>query len=286
MAELIRWGKIKSYIQTKYIFLMLLPIIVILVAFLILPFLSIMISSFTADSGRFTLEYYRNSFQKLYLIALKNSLVLAISTTIIGMVVGSLIAFVLVKTRPKLRNFVLSLTSVPLTFSGIVIAYSFIVMLGSSGTITLIIAKVFKINPLKFSSFLYTWKGLLVAYLYFQIPRMVLIMVNAWTKMDWSLVEAAQSLGAGHLRILRRVIIPYIKASILAGSILLFAVSMGAFGTALALTGPGVNIFPLTVYTQISDVSYNLRQADALVIILTLVTATSIYIYRRLFTSK
>jgi ABC-type uncharacterized transport system permease subunit len=58
---------------------------------------------------------------------------------------------------------------------------------------------------------------------------------------------------------------------------------MGAFGTALALTGPGVNIFPLTIYMQISDVSYNLKQADALVVILTLVTTFSIYIYRRQF---
>jgi len=276
----------KTSREKKYIFLLLLPLIIVLFAFLILPFLSIIISSFTTDSGIFTIKYYKNSFQKLYLESLKNSLVLAISTTFIGMLAGSLIAFVLVKIKPKFRNFMLSLTSVPLTFSGIVIAYSFIVMLGSSGTVTLIISKVFKINPLIFSSFLYTWRGLLVAYLYFQIPRMVLIMVNAWTKMDWSLVEAAQSLGAGSIRILRKVIIPYIKAPILAGSVLLFAVSMGAFGTALALTGPGVNIFPLTVYTQISDVSYNLRQADALVIILTIVTGTSIYIYRKLFSNK
>ena len=276
----------KAGIQRYQIIILLIPLFIILTAFLILPFVSILISSLRTDDGDFTLKFYINFFQKLYLVSLKNSLMLAVSTTILGMIFGSVIAFVLAKTSPRVRNFLLSVTSVPLTFSGIVIAYSFIVMLGSSGTLTLIISKLFHVNPLNFSSFLYTWKGLLIAYLYFQIPRMVLIMVNAWIKMDWSLVEAAQSLGAKPFRILKKVIIPYIKAPILAGSILLFAVSMGAFGTALALTGPGVNIFPLTVYTQISDVSYNLRQADALVVILTIVTATSIYIYRRQFTGK
>jgi len=276
----------KTGIRKYQTIILLLPLLIILIAFLILPFIAILISSFRTEEGDFTLRYYINFFQKLYLVSLKNSLILAISTTTLGMIFGSVIAFVLVKTSPRVKNFLLSMTSVPLTFSGIVIAFSFIVMLGSSGTITLIISKLFHINPLTFSSFLYTWKGLLIAYLYFQIPRMVLIMVNAWLKMDWNLVEAAQSLGAKPFRILKKVIIPYIKAPILAGSILLFAVSMGAFGTALALTGPGVNIFPLTVYTQISDVSYNLRQADALVVILTIVTATSIYIYRRQFTRK
>lgn len=277
----------KKYDVKKYqTIILLMPLFIILIAFLILPFISILISSLRTDEGNFTFKYYMNFFQKLYLVSLKNSLILAITTTGLGMMLGSVIAFVLFKTSPKVKNFLLSMTSIPLTFSGIVIAFSFIIMLGSSGTITLIISKIFHLNPLTFSSFLYTWKGLLIAYLYFQIPRMVLIMVNAWIKMDWSLIEAAQSLGAKPFRILKKVIIPYIKAPILAGSILLFAVSMGAFGTALSLTGPGVNIFPLTVYTQISDVSYNLRQADALVVILTIVTATSIYIYRRQFSRK
>ena len=276
----------KDYLERIKKLLLLLPLFIVLTAFLILPFFSILISSFTTDDGMLTFEYYLNSFQKLYLVSLKNSLMLAISTTLLGMLIGSVIAFVLVKIDTKFRNFMLSLTSVPLTFSGIVIAYSFIITLGSSGTLTLLISKIFNVDPLRLSSFLYTWRGLLVAYLYFQIPRMILVMVNAWVKMDWSLVEAAQSLGAGPLRIMLKVIIPYIKAPILAGSILLFAVSMGAFGTALALTGPGVNIFPLTVYTQISDVSYNLRQADALVVILTIVTASSIYVYRKKFAGK
>jgi len=108
-------------------------------------------------------------------------------------------------------------------------------------------------------------------------------MISAWGNLDWSLVEAADSLGAGTITIIKRVVIPVLWPSILAGSVLLFAVSMGAYGTALALTGVSVNILPLTIYTQVSDVSYNLPQADALSVLLTFVTTFSIYIYRRTF---
>jgi ABC-type uncharacterized transport system permease subunit len=61
-------------------------------------------------------------------------------------VFGSIIAYVLVKSPPKIKNFMMTLTSIPLTFSGLIIAFSFIVMLGSSGTLTLVISKVFKIK--------------------------------------------------------------------------------------------------------------------------------------------
>jgi putative spermidine/putrescine transport system permease protein len=79
------------------------------------------------------------------------------------------------------------------------------------------------------------------------------------------------------------VILPSIWPSVLAGSVLLFAVAMGAFATAFALVGSGVNILPLLIYTQVSDVSYNLPQANALAMILTMVTTFLIYLYQRVF---
>lgn len=263
--------------------ILLAPLFIVLILFLFVPFLSVIKESFYDSSGNISFINYKNIFQKAYIEALKNSLLLSITTSLFGVIFGTIISFYISKTRKNIRNWLISITSLPLTFSGLIIAYSFIITLGSSGTITLILQKIFGIKPLEFSSYLYTWKGLSIAYLYFQIPRMIITMISAWSNLDWSLIEAAESLGAGIFTIIKRIIIPVLWPSILAGSVLLFAVSMGAFGTALALTGVSVNILPLTIYTQVSDISYNLPQADALSILLTFVTTFSIYIYRRIF---
>ncbi len=263
--------------------LLLSPIFILLLLFLIIPFFSVLKESFCDTEGHLSLVNYANIFQKTYFEALKNSFVLAISTSLLGVIFGTIISYYISRSHTRTREWLLTITSLPLTFSGLIIAYSFIITLGSSGTITLILQKLFKIDPLSFSSYLYTWKGLVIAYLYFQIPRMVITMISAWANLDWTLVEAGESLGANLFTILKRVILPALWPSILAGSVLLFAVSMGAYGTALALTGVSVNILPLTIYTQVSDVSYNLPQADALAVLLTFVTTFSIYIYRRIF---
>ncbi len=263
--------------------LLLSPVFILLLLFLIIPFFSVLKESFYDTEGHLSLVNYANIFQKTYFEALKNSFVLAISTSLLGVIFGTIISYYISRSHTRAREWLLTITSLPLTFSGLIIAYSFIITLGSSGTITLILQKLFRIDPLSFSSYLYTWKGLVIAYLYFQIPRMVITMISAWTNLDWTLVEAAESLGANLFTILKRVILPALWPSILAGSVLLFAVSMGAYGTALALTGVSVNILPLTIYTQVSDVSYNLPQADALAVLLTFVTTFSIYIYRRIF---
>lgn len=267
-------------------FFLLLPLVFVLLAFLILPFLSTLFFSFISDSGSFTLSYYGEFFKPLYRGALKTSFILSVGVTLIGSAIGTLLAYPVSRFDRKKQTLLLSIVTVPLTFSGLIIAYFFIIMLGSSGFVTLALAKVFPINPLEFSSFLYTWKGLLIAYLYFQIPRMIIIMATSWEKLDISLVEAARSLGAGRFTILFKVILPYLKAPLLAGSTLLFAISMGAFGTALALTGTGVNIFPLVIQRQFSDVSYNPRLANALVVILTLFTTLAITVYQKNFTKQ
>lgn len=262
----------------------LLPLILLLVLFFVFPLGMVIIGSIYTEEEGFTLHYYTETlFERVNLNALKNSFILALTTTFLGVIVGVVLSYFIFRLGEQGKNFLLSLVSVPLSFSGLVIAYAFIITFGSSGTLTLLLAKLIHQDPANLSAYLYTWRGLVLAYLYFLIPRMILTMMAAWTNLDWSLVEAAESLGAGWGRILYKVIIPHIEPSILAGSALLFAAAMGAFGTAFALVGTGVNILPLLIYTQVSDVSYNLPLANTLSVMLTAVTTLLIYGYQRLF---
>ena len=268
-----------------WMYALLVPMGVVLVLFLGIPVLLVVVESVRdPETGRLTLEYYARAFtRRLFRDAMMGSLTLATVTTIVGTVLGLVVSYGVFRSRPRMQRALMTLSAVPLTFSGLVIAFAFIVTFGSSGFVTLLISRVSGWNPLDISDFLFTWRGLVVAYLYFLIPRMVLVMMAAWSNADWSLVEAAESLGASRWTTWWRVTFPMLAPSILAGSSLLFAVSMGAFGTAFALTGTGVNILPLLVYTQVSEVSANLGQADALAVVLTVVTSLVVLLYQRIF---
>jgi len=266
--------------------LLLLPLAAVLGVFLVLPLLVVLYDSFWT-AGRLSAANYLLVFRKgLYSEALRTSLVLSVSTAFIGAALGLPLSYLVHRSRAPWRDLLLAITTVPLTFSGLVIGFAFIVLLGTSGFITMLLERFFGINPLEFSAFLFTWKGLVVAYLYFLIPRMILTMVAAWSNADWSQVEAAVSLGASLPTVLGKILFPMLGPSLLAGSSLLFAVSMGAFGTAFALTGTAVKILPLVIYNQISDVTVEVSRANALAVVLTVVTTLVIVLYERSFARK
>ncbi len=272
--------------ERRYLYLFLIPLIMIITLFLLVPLIFVLRDSLLSQ-GRLSLaNYYAIFTKRLYLSSFKTSLLLSLTTTAIGTLIGIPLSYVIYRRGPRAQDLLLSLTSIPLVFSGLVVGFSFIVILGSSGFITLILKKLFNINPVEFSAFLFTWKGLVIAYLYFLIPRMILTMTAAWASFDWNLLDAALSLGASYTLTFRKVILPAIAPSVIAGSSLLFAVSMGAFGTAFALTGTGVNIVPLLIYTHISEVGIELGRADALAILLTLLTTSIVMIYERLFVRR
>ena len=270
-------------IPRGWIWILLLPLVGVLAFFLFWPLTLVVWESLFLE-GRLSLSNYASMFvSKLYRESLATSLILSVSTTLLGVLIGLPLSYGMHRSGPRMQNAILTLASIPLTFSGLVVGFAFIVLLGTSGFVTLLIKKFFDINPLEFSAFLFTWRGLVVAYCYFLIPRMILTMTAAWSTADWSLLEAARSLGAGPVRILFRVLLPMIGPAVLAGSSLLFAVSMGAFGTAFSLTGIGVKILPLVIYTHVSELSTDIAKADALAVFLSLITTLIILGYERCF---
>ena len=273
-------------IPRGWIWILLLPLAGVLAFFLFWPLMLVVWESLFLE-GKLSLSNYASMFvSKLYRESLATSLALSVSTTLLGVLIGLPLSYGMHRSGPRMQNAILTLASIPLTFSGLVVGFAFIVLLGTSGFVTLLLKKFFDINPLEFSAFLFTWRGLVVAYCYFLIPRMILTMTAAWSTADWSLFEAARSLGAGPFRILFRVLLPMIGPAVLAGSSLLFAVSMGAFGTAFSLTGIGVKILPLVIYTHVSELSTDIAKADALAVFLTVITTLIILGYERCFVQK
>ncbi len=255
----------------------LLPFIIFAVAFMILPASAIFIGSFQDAQGNFTfnniIHLFRPDILNSYLITIQVSLV----TALVGGLFGFLLAYaVTIGGLPKgLRSFVLTFCGVASNFAGVPLAFAFIATLGRVGMVTVILKTVFGISIYDHGFSLYTFIGLSLTYLYFQLPLMVLIMTPALDglKKEWR--EASENLGANTFQYWRYVALPILTPALLATIILLFGNAFGAYATAYALTGGLLNLVPILIGAQIrGDVLHdpNLGYALALgmVIVMTL----------------
>jgi putative spermidine/putrescine transport system permease protein len=233
--------------QRWSLWLPLLPFFLFGILMEIIPILTVIRSSFRTDALPLTLENYRRSMVPLILSSFENSVRLSVTTAVLGVVLGTLVSYALVNTTNKyLREPTTALADVATNFGGAPLAFAFIVALGSTGVITLIFKQFFGISL--YPGFrIYSVTGLVLAYLYFQMPLMVLIIQPSLLglKREWR--EVALTLGASNLRYWLRVALPILAPSLIGGFLLLFAHSFGAYATAWTLTGPDINLVTIQI---------------------------------------
>ncbi|EYD76065.1 ABC transporter permease protein [Rubellimicrobium mesophilum DSM 19309] len=183
-----------------------------------------------------------------------------------------------------IRSPLLTFSGVASNFAGVPLAFAFIATIGPAGLITLWLRKDFGINLRAYGFNLLSTPGLILTYLFFQIPLMILIITPALDglKREWR--EAAMVLGATGAQYWRMVALPILFPSLLGTLALLFANAFGAVATAYALAGPQFNIVPIKLFAQIrGDVlgNPNLGYALATGMIVITAAANAIYIILR-----
>jgi putative spermidine/putrescine transport system permease protein len=129
------------------------------------------------------------------------------------------------------------------------------------------------------TTFAYGLPGLFLGYLYFSLPRAVSTYTAAASAMEPQLEEAARSLGATHWQVARDVWIPQLAQTTLACGAIVFATSMGAFGTAFTLASK-FEVLPISIYNEFTNYA-NFALAASLSITLGLITWLSLFWARR-----
>ncbi|WP_322022782.1 ABC transporter permease [Burkholderia sp. BCC1977] len=200
--------------------------------------------------------------------AIVRSLALAFGAGTLSVAVGVPVAFVLAGQSPARRRWSLALLGVPLAFSGLVIAYGFILVFGRAGFVTMLLASL-GADPTVVGGAIYTMPGLAFAYAYYLIPRVALMLYPALANLDRRPLEAALTLGARPWRAWIDVAWRELWPSIASAWCLVGAIALGTYGTALALAGTQVNILPLLMYLKLSDGQTDFSQAAVLSIVLT-----------------
>lgn len=229
------------------------PFILFAVLFLILPTSYIVIGAFRASDGSFTLMNLWGLTASNIVDATWLSIKISLLTALLGCIAGLLLAAAV--TRGGLpswfRDATLTFSGVASNFAGVPLAFAFIATLGRLGLLTIVLRDWFGINLAAIGFNLISFTGLALAYLYFQLPLMLLIITPALDglKREWR--EAAECLGASGAQYWRMVALPILWPSLLGTFALLFANAFGAVATAMALTGSSLSIVPIILFAQI-----------------------------------
>ncbi len=254
------------------------PFFLFAVMFLILPTGFLVVGAFQDNEGHFTLRNIVNLFQPSIL----NAYWISIKVSAVSAVVGAIFCFFLAYAaiaggvsrwiRPTLMTF----SGVASNFAGVPLAFSFLATLGRTGLVTALLIKYLDFNIYSTGFNLLSFSGLVITYLYFQIPLMVLIMAPAidGLKREWR--EASTILGATTWQYWRYIALPVLWPSLFGTTLLLFANAFGAIATAYALTGSSMNIVTILLFAQIrGDVLHDQNLGYALALGMILITGLS-----------
>jgi spermidine/putrescine transport system permease protein len=172
-------------------------------------------------------------FASEVLVIFLRSLGLALSTTVICLGFSYPFAYYIATRPPKVRNILLVFVMIPFWSNFLVRTYAWRVLLGSDGPISQI-SQALGGEPMRL---LFTNSAVLIGLVYGFMPFMVLPLYAALERMDWRLVEAARDLYASGWSAFRKVTFPISLPGVIAGSILVFIPSLGAYVTPALLGG-------------------------------------------------
>jgi spermidine/putrescine transport system permease protein len=262
---------------------LLAPALLALVLLFYLPQILMFFVSLGSRSPYGTVVYgvgddnYLRALEPLYLRILWRSLGLALATTVICLLVGYPVAWWLGRhVSPRYRTVLLTLIILPFWTSFLVRMYAWIVLLRSEGVVNNVLGVV----GLPTFEFLYNDFAVLVGQTYGELPFMIIPLYVTIEKLDEVLLEAAADLGAGPLRTFTSVIVPQTLPGIVAGCVLVFIPSLGAY-LAPDLLGGGKTAYIGNLIQSQFAVARDMPFGAALSFVLSLVVLILLVVFRR-----
>lgn len=250
--------------------------------FLVYPMVGLLKQAVITPEGEFSLQEFVKFFSKSYYTdTILNSVKVTLSVTAISLLLGVPIAYFysFYRIRGAKVLFVLSiLCSMSAPFIG---AYSWIMLLGRSGAITVFLENVF---GLEIGS-IYGFKGILLVQSLKFFPLVFIYMNGAFKNIDNTLMEASANMGCTGVRRLFSIVLSLSMPTILAAALMVFMQAFADFGTPMLL-GEGYQTFPVLIYNQyLGEGGQNYNFAAALAVIAIVVTAV-VFFFQKWATNK
>jgi putative spermidine/putrescine transport system permease protein len=257
---------------------LLLPALAILLGFFVLPMAFVAAVSFEPSASvglgfqRYMVFFGDGFYRDILLRTLGISLAVVLCTLFLGYPV----AYWLVRTESRFRMLFRALVFFPLITSSIVRTFGWIILLSNNGFLNSFLG-AFGFEEVQF---LYRSHGIIIGLTHVLLPFMILTLMAALNNINPALEEASRSLGASPWRSFLRVVLPMSIPGVIAGSLLVFALSASAFVTPALLGGVQTPVMATLIYRQ-AIVSYDMPSAAATSMLLLAITVILVALYYR-----
>jgi putative spermidine/putrescine transport system permease protein len=270
------------------LWLLAVPATVFFVAFFALPVASLLaialdraIAGVVTFQGDFVLSNFERIFSRpAYYMAAVRSVTISATVALICVVLGYPLAYLIAKTKHVGRNtFLMILVLAAMQLDMVIRLYGMMVLLGDRGVINSALVSSGLISsplPLMYNTF-----GVIVGLVQFTLPFMVLSLVGIIRGIDPSLEEAARSLGASRGETFAKITLPLSMPGILAGTLLVFALSISSYVVPALMGGWKVVVLPIHIYQQVAEVG-NWQLGAALASVLFMLSLIAVAVYQRL----
>jgi putative spermidine/putrescine transport system permease protein len=267
----------------------LLPALAFLIFFFLIPLSTLVRYSLNRHEmmgvmkPALTLENYVKFFiHPVYLKILVNTLYMGIVVTFADFVLGYPIAYVFVRSKGLTKTLLMVLIVSPLLISAVVRSLGWVLILGDTGPLNNFLLRLGLVSePVRLMG---TLSGVIIALIHVHLPFMVLSLASALQNIDPFLERAARNLGASKAQAFFLVTLPLSKPGILAGTLLVFTITIGTYATPFLVGGMGLKILSLSVYEYFSTI-INWPFGSTMAFILLVISFAMIALFNKMISS-
>ena len=267
--------------------LLVLPALILFIIFFRIPVISMFVLAFDKPvtgvldlQGKWTLKSFLRIYNRsLYFDAAVTSVSLAALASLITLIIGYPLAYLIAKTENVTRNtFLMILVLCAMQLDMVIRLFGLMVLMGDNGLIN---GALMYFNIIeKPIGLMYNKLGVLVGLVQFSLPFMVLSLIGIIRGISPAVVEASRSLGASPNQAFWKIIIPLSMPGILAGTLLVFAISISSYIVPALMGGWKVMVMPLHVYQQIAEMG-KWQFGSAIAVVLFCTSLLSVIVYQR-----
>ena len=241
------------------------PYLIWMVVFITLPLLMVIYFAFTNKEGTFTLENITNLTQ--YSTVFARSIILAAIATVICLVLAYPVSFLLSRMRASKQRIMLMLIMLPMWMNFLLRTYAWMTLIENNGLINRFFG-MFGIGPFQMIN---TQGAVVLGMVYNYLPYMILPLYTIMVKIDNSIIEAAQDLGAGWFKTMTKVLLPLSLPGIATGVTMVFVPSISTFIISRMLGGGNNLLIGDLIELQFLGNSYNYNLGSAMSLVLMLI---------------
>lgn len=238
--------------------------------FIVIPLLIVVYYSFTDANGEFTFEYIMKIAD--YKDVILRSLVYALAATAVTLIMSYPVAYHMSRMKVSNQKIMLLLVMLPMWMNLLIRTYSWTTILEKTGLINSFLG-LFGIGPFKLIG---TPGAVILGMVYNYIPYMILPIYNVMTKIDRSLLEAAEDLGSNGMSKLRRVILPLSLPGVISGITMVFVPSVSTFYISQKLGGLQTQMVGDIIQQRFDKLSYNMGAALSFVMMIVILLSLAV----------